>query len=282
MNQKYLDQLWQDMRLKNFTTSTMESYLAFVRRFLDFFGQDAMQISYSDIRSYIFYMKDVEKKKPATINCYTAAIRFFCEYTLGFIWNSRKVPKMKLDRKLPVILTREEVDTLINSFDNLKHKAIVATMYSSGMRVGEVCRLKYEDILKTRKQIYIRNAKNREDRYAILSERNLEILTEYWFCYDRPRDWLFPSPITGGPLTTAAVEAFMKDQIMKLGFSKHATPHTMRHSFAVHMLEDGNSHTCIQQLLGHRSPSSTDHYLQMTSKALMGLRSPFDSMGDQI
>ena len=176
---------------------------------------------------------------------------------------------MKRDRKLPVILTREQVNLLIDSMDNYKHKAITATMYSSGLRVSEVCHLRYEDIRRKQKMIHVPLSKNRQDRYTILSDRNLEILTEYWYRYNRPMGWLFPSTVRDEPLTNSTVEQFIKEHAHRLGLPEGVTPHTMRHCFACHALEDGVSHTFIQQLLGHRSPNSTDVYLQMTSKALM-------------
>lgn len=279
MNEQYLLKVKQDMILKNFTTSTCEDYYRFIKRFLDFTEKEAYSITYADIRKFIFYMKDVENKKPSTINCYTAAIRFFFEYTLGYVWDSKKIPKMKRDRQLPVILTREQVQLLIDSTSNYKHKAMLAVTYSSGLRVSETCRLRCEDILRSRNMIHISTSKNREDRYSILSDRCLKILTEYWYRYNRPEGWLFPSPMRDTPLTTGAVELFMKKQVQGLGFSGAVTPHSLRHSFACHLLEDGISQTIIQQLLGHRSPNSTNQYLQMTSKALMGIQSPFDRMG---
>ena len=277
MNEKYLFKLQQDMKLKNFTQNTCDDYFRFVKRFLEFTDKDAMSITYADIRKFIFHMKDVENKKPSTINVYTAAIRFFFEYTLGYMWDSKKIPKMKRDRKLPVILTREQVSLLIDSMGNYKHKAITATMYSSGLRVSEVCHLRYEDIRRKQKMIHVPLSKNRQDRYTILSDRNLDILTEYWYRYNRPMGWLFPSTVRDAPLTNSAVELFIKKHVHQLNLPNEVTPHTMRHCFACHMLEEGVSHTFIQQLLGHRSPNSTDVYLQMTSKALMGLQSPFDT-----
>lgn len=281
MNEKYLRKLQQDMLLKNFTLGTREDYYRYVTRFLDFTRKEAMTITYADIRRFIFHLKDDENKKASTINVYTAAIRFFFEYTLGYVWDSKKIPKMKRDRQLPVILSREQVNLLIDSIDNYKHKAIVATMYSSGVRVSEVCHLRYEDIRRTQEMIYVSKTKNRWDRYTILSGKNLEILTEYWYRFNRPRGWLFPGMVGDQPLTTATVEQFVKKHARRLGLPDGVTPHTMRHCFACHLLEDGVSHTLIQQLLGHRSPGSTDVYLQMTSKALMGIRSPFDTFEDQ-
>jgi len=282
MNENYLLKIKEDMTLKNFTISTCEDYYRFVKRFLNFTGKEAMSITYADIRKFIFHMKDVENKKPSTINCYTAAIRFFFEYTLGYVWDSKKIPKMKRDRQLPEVLTREQVQLLIDSTENYKHKAILAVIYSSGLRISEACRLRYEDILRSRKMIHISISKNREDRYSILSDRCLEILTEYWYRYNRPEEWIFPSPMRDAPLTTTAVETFMKEQVRHLGFPETVTPHTLRHSFACHLLEDGVSQTMIQQLLGHRSPNSTNVYLQMTSKALMGIHSPFDQMRTEV
>ena len=281
MNEKYLFKFQQDMALKNFTDSTRIDYYRFVCRFLEFTGKEAMSITYADIRNFIFHLKDVENKKASTINCYTAAIRFFFEYALGYVWDSKKIPKMKRDRELPAVLTREQVQLLIDSVDNYKHKAMLTVMYSAGLRVSEVCHLRYGHILRSQKMIYVSKSKNRQDRYSILSDRCLEVLTEYWYRYNRPRGWLFPSPMRDAPVTTAAAQLVMKDVCAKLGFSGNITPHTLRHSFAVHLLEEGVSQTFIQQLLGHRCPSSTNHYLQMTSKALMGIRSPFDTMMEE-
>ena len=113
----------------------------------------------------------------------------------------------------------------MNSMDNYKHKAITSTMYSSGLRVSEVCRLRYEDVRRSQRMIHVPLSKNRQDRYTILSDRNLEILTEYWYRYNRPRGWLFPSTVRDEPLTTAAVETFIKDHARALGLPEGVTPH---------------------------------------------------------
>ena len=155
MNEVYLQRLKEDLRLKNYAKNTCEDYYRFVVRFLNFTRKDAMSVTYADIRKFVFHMMDNESKKASTINAYTAAIRFFFEYTLGYVWDPKKLPKMKRDRYLPVVLTREQVGMLIDSMDNYKHKAITATMYSSGLRVSEVCRLRYEDISRSKKMIHV-------------------------------------------------------------------------------------------------------------------------------
>lgn len=263
MNEKYLLKLLQDMQLKNFTSNTCEDYYRFVKRFLDFTNKEAMSITYADIRKFIFHMKDNENKKASTINVYTAAIRFFFEYTLGYVWDSKKIPKMKRDRKLPVILTREQVNMLIDSMDNYKHKAITATMYSSGLWVSEVCHLRYEDILRKQRMIHVPLSKNRQDRYTILSDRNLEILTEYWYRFNRPMGWLFPSTVRNEPLTNSAVELFIRNHAQKLGLPEGVTPHTMRHSLATTMLANNTPVPIITGVLGHSSSRTTQKYLSI-------------------
>lgn len=148
---------------------------------------------------------------------------------------------MLIEHKLPVVLSVDEIDRLLNATDDLKYKTMFATIYSSGMRVSEVIHLHYGDISRTNMQIHIRDAKNRMDRYTILSKRNLALLTEYWFACGKPRDILFPNKFTGEYLTVSSVEQ-----------------------------------RNIQALLGHRDPKSAEVYLHVSNKSLMGIRSPFD------
>ena len=175
-----------------------------------------------------------------------------------------------------MVLSAAEIDMLLNATKDLKYKAMFATMYSSGMRVSEVIHLHYDDISRTNMQIHIRDTKNRMDRYTILSERNLEILTEYWFCKGKPREILFPNKFTGQYLSIRAVEQAMRRAVTDAGLPSKATPHCLRHSFATHLMEQGVEQRNIQALLGHRDPKSTEVYLHVSNKSLMGIRSPFD------
>lgn len=144
------------------------------------------------------------------------------------------------------------------------------------MRVSEVLHLHYQDISRTNMQIHVRETKNRQDRYTILSERNLQMLTEYWFTCGKPKDILFPNKFTKGYLTVAAVEQVMRRAITGAEITIKASPHTLRHSFATHLMEQGVEQRNIQALLGHRDPKSTEVYLHVSNKSLMGVRSPFD------
>ena len=182
---------------------------------------------------------------------------------------------MIIEHKLPTVLSTDEIGRLLDATDDLKYKAMFATMYSSGMRVSEVVHLHYGDISRTHMQIHVRDTKNRMDRYTILSERNLALLTEYWFACGKPRDILFPNKFTGEYLTVSSVEQVIRRSAATAGLSG-VTPHCLRHSFATHLMEQGVEQRNIQALLGHRDPKSTEVYLHVSNKSLMGIQSPFD------
>lgn len=160
--------------------------------------------------------------------------------------------------------------------DYIKYRAMFATMYSSGMRVSEVIHLHYDDISRSNMQIHVRDTKNRMDRYTILSKRCLDILTQYWFEKGRPRGILFPNKFTGNYLTVSTLEQVMRRAVSDAELPKKATPHCLRHSFATHLIEQGVERQNIQALLGHRDPKSTEVYLHVSNKSLMGIQSPFD------
>ena len=160
--------------------------------------------------------------------------------------------------------------------EDLKYKAMFATMYSSGMRVSEVIHLHYDDISRTNMQIHVRDTKNRMDRYTILSKRNLDLLTEYWFRKGRPKGILFPNKFTGQYLTVGTLEQVMRRSAAEAELPKGVSPHSLRHSFASHLMEAGVEQRHIQALLGHRDPKSTEVYLHVSNKTIMGIRNPFD------
>ena len=158
---------------------------------------------------------------------------------------------------------------------------MIATMYSGGLRVSEVTHLHYDDISRTNKTIHIRDGKSRSDRYTLLADRTLEILTEYWFQCGRPRGILFPSSWTGDYLTKDSVIQFFRESAEKAGIQKHVSTHCLRHSFASHLFESGCDIKYIQALLEHHDPKSTEIYLHVSNKTLLGIKSPFDEMGGE-
>ena len=275
MYNNYLFKLEEAGKIRNLKQRTIDCYKNYVSYFLNYVKKNPEELTCQDVREFLLLKKE-EGLKATTLNLYNSAIRFFFRNVLHILWDDITVPRMITEHKLPVVLSAEEIDRLLDSTKDLKYKAMFATMYSSGMRVSEVIHLHYDDISRTNMQIHIRDTKNRMDRYTILSERNLEILTEYWLCKGKPREILFPNKFTGQYLSIRAVEQVMRRAVTDAGLSDKATPHCLRHSFATHLMEQGVDQRSIQTLLGHRDPKSTEVYLHVSNKSLMGIHSPFD------
>lgn len=278
MYEKYMLLLEEEAKIRNLKNRSILCYKNYVSYFLNYVGKDPQELSCQDVRDFLL-AKKAEGLRATTLNLYNSAIRFFYRNVLHILWDDVRVPRMRIDHKLPTVLSRQDIDRLLDSTDDLKYKAMFATMYSSGLRVSEVIHLHYEDISRTNMQIHVRESKSRMDRYTILSRRNLDILTEYWFQCGRPRDILFPNKFTGGYLTVSTLEQVMRRSVRSAGLPAGATPHSLRHSFATHLMEAGVDSRTIQTLLGHRDPKSTEIYLHVSNKSIMGIRSPFDREG---
>ena len=278
MYEKYMLLLEEEAKIRNLKSRSILCYKNYVSYFLNYVGKDPQELSCQDVRDFLLAKKE-EGLKATTLNLYNPAIRFFYRNVLHILWDDVRVPRMRIDHKLPTVLSRQDIDVLLDSTDDLKYKAMFATMYSSGLRVSEVIHLHYEDISRTNMQIHVRESKSRRDRYTILSRRNLDILTEYWFQCGRPRDILFPNKFTGGYLTVSTLEQVMRRSVRSAELPAGATPHSLRHSFATHLMEAGVDSRTVQTLLGHRDPKSTEIYLHVSNKSIMGVRSPFDREG---
>ena len=275
MYEKYLLQLEEAGKIRNLKERSIDCYKNYVSYFLNYMEKVPEELTCQDVRDFLLAKKD-DGLKATTLNLYNSAIRFFYRNVLHILWDDITVPRMMIDHKLPVVLSVDEIDKLLDATDDLKYKAMFATMYSSGMRVSEVIHLHYDDVSRTNMQIHVRDTKNRMDRYTILSKRNLDLLTEYWFKKGRPKGILFPNKFTGQYLTVSTLEQVMRHSVSTAGLPKEATPHSLRHSFASHLLEAGVEQRNIQALLGQRDPKSTEVYLHVSNKSLMGIRSPFD------
>jgi len=200
--------------------------------------------------------------------------------TLNVNLNTRQIPRHRKPRKLPDILTQEEIQALFNACDNLRDKCILMTLYGAGLRLSEVASLKVSDIHSDKMQLFIRNAKGSKDRYALLSQANLEILRAYWKAY-RPKEWLFYSRNhTGIHMTPKAVQNLFHKYVKKAKITKNVTVHTMRHSFATHLLESGTSIYHIKQLLGHSNINTTCVYLHLVKIESLNVTSPLDQMAE--
>ena len=272
-----LNKLDEETALHNLTPRTCLEYRATVNRFLKVIQKAPSLLTDDDARAYLL-AKQQSGIKAQTYNHYHGGIHFFYRYVLRVPWDPDKVPRMKRDIFLPTVLTRAEVFELLNAETDLKYKSMYTLMYSSGLRLSEVIHLHYEDISRKTMLIHVRKSKSRQDRYVILSKAALATLTEYWQKCGKPTGILFPSRWTGDYLSPSSVEQKLRDCVKKTSITKRVTPHSLRHTFATHLMEDGVEIRFIQALLGHRDPRSTEIYLHISKKSLIGVKSPLDTM----
>jgi integrase/recombinase XerD len=272
--------------LKGTPDSSRESYWRRMRAFLNYMEKikrPIEEITHEDIQQYILFLKSEKDLSAGTINNYISAIKFFYTYVLEREWNPLKVPRMKRTQKFPVVPSREEILTLLNSTTNLKHKALLLLIYGSGLRVSEVAKLKIKDICSKTMRIRVENAKHNTNRYTILSKTALEVLRQYFKMYFtknyKPDDWLFPGQKPGEHISVKTIKNTLIRLRNKLQLDPDISAHTLRHCFSTHSLEDGVDPVFIQQMLGHKNLKTTLTYLHMTSKSLMGIKSPLDPDG---
>jgi site-specific recombinase XerD len=205
-----------------------------------------------------------------------ASVKFLYEEVLQEDIDFDFYIKMKKPSRIPVVLSVEEVQRLLNSFTNIKHKAIFTLCYSAGLRVGEILNLKVKHIDSDRMQIRIQQAKGKKDRYSLLSKKVLVLLREYVKEYEPP-DYLFEGQ-GGGQYSASSIQALMRRQKKKCGITKKATSHTLRHSFATHLLDNGTDTRFIQELLGHKHISTTQIYTHVSSRSLKDVKSPIENL----
>lgn len=264
--------------------STRESYRRRIKAFIQYINEQQKEINDitdTDIQQYILFLKKEKDLSPGTINNYISGIKFFCTNVLDKEWNKRKIPRMKKRQRMPYIPPKEDILAIIDSTTNLKHRAILVLLYGSGLRVSEVASLKISDICSRTMRIRIDNAKHDTNRYTILSEMALKVLREYFRRYFyskpyKPEDWLFPGQKEGTHITVKSIKNTVIKLRDKLLFDKGISARTLRHCFATHSLEMGVEPVIIQQMLGHKRLQTTMTYLHMTSKSLMGIKSPLD------
>lgn len=278
--QPYITTFNEFLIIRDLTKNTQRSYNSLLRCYLNWvdnnLGIIPEDVSFEQIRSYIIYLKNIKKLSNRSINAHLAQVRFFRLYVLKQSWDKYEVPSMKFNTILPDILSQEEVRSFIASYQNLKHKACAALLYSSGLRVSELCHLRYEDVDRKNLRLYIRSSKSRSDRYTILSLKALDILTDYWLAYSRPKGWLFPGQKPDSPIVSYTVSRFLADHVKFLGWDRKVNAHLLRHCFGTHLYEQGTDLLVIQKLLGHKSINSTTIYVHLAKQNLSTFKSPFD------
>lgn len=278
-NEQLLTRLAQDLTLRGLSPGTQEDYVMHTRLFLNWAKRPAEAMNEEDIRAYLNYLITEKKLCVSTVNTYNAALRFFFAVTLNRNLNYRQIPRMRQTRRLPEILTQHEVSRVFECASNLRNKAILMTIYGAGLRVSEVCNIQVRDIDSEAMRIFIRYGKNGKDRYTILSQRNLDILREYWKAYrpKHPDGWLFLNKDGSGKVNFRTVQDAFNSAVKRAGINKDVSTHTLRHCFATHLLEAGTDVCRIKQLLGHTHIQSTTFYLHLLNFDSK-LKSPLDTM----
>lgn len=273
--QDFLQAMTTTMELRGFAQSTQRTYLAHIQRFSRFCGKNPDAVGYDEVRSFLHHAIKDRKLSSAYVNSAYGAIKFYYQSVLCREWNMLHIPRVKKKSVLPTILTPQEVRDIIEVTSNLKHKAILSTIYSAGLRVSEAVHLQVSDIHSDRMRILVRQAKGNKDRYSILSKTTLLLLRQYWKVY-RPHPWLFPGIPDSKPMATRTIQSVFQQSVSAAGISKKVSVHTLRHCFATHLLNQGASILQIKELLGHADIQTTSIYLHLTHAQVLGLKSPLD------
>lgn len=285
-----LTRMADELRLRGYSPKTRKVYVGHVRRFLEATDpasktreSDARHVARDacatpeDARTFLLELLRTRGSSHSYVNQAVSALKFFFVRVLEMDPPDVRLSRPKVDRTLPVILSRDEVARLLGVLRNRKHRAILMMVYSAGLRVGEVVRLKVRDIDPERMLVHVRKAKGRKDRYVMLSAIALEALREYWRAY-RPKDWLFPGARSGRHLTERSVQKVFHKAKGQAGIRKDVSVHSLRHAFATHLLEAGTDIRFIQKLLGHKSTKTTELYTRVTKQSLGAIRSPLDGI----
>lgn len=271
----------QEMVLKlrelRYSENTVKTYKGLFEEFINYYHKyDINKIEEPQIISFLRYLVMERKVSTSYQNQSINAIKFYYEKVLGGQRKFYFIDRPKKEQALPTVLNEDEVIRLFNAIDNIKHKCMLMLAYSAGLRLGEILRLRLEDIDRERMQIRVEQSKGKKDRYTKLSNRFLVIYDQYVEKY-KPVDFVFEGA-TGAEYSASSLQTIMKAATIKAGIKKHATMHTLRHTFATHCLENGVDLRYIQSMLGHESSKTTEIYTHITTKGFDQIKSPLDSL----
>ena len=270
-----------DLQLSGATPRTQKTYLREAGNLAKYFNRSPAELGEDQLKEYMLYLMKQRHLSEGTFRFYVAALKFLYRTTLKREWAVENIRYPRAKRKLPVVLDLSEVESLFAVTPNLKHKVILMITYSSGLRASETARLKITDIDSKRMMVRIGQGKGGKDRYSILSQTTLEHLRQYWRKY-HPTEWLFNGARKNAPLSTNSIQQLFYKAKKRAGITKPASVHTLRHSFATHLIEAGTSLHHVQLLLGHRSPTTTTVYLHVSRLNLAQVISPLDKTVKQI
>jgi integrase/recombinase XerD len=268
----------EDMQIRNLTLNTQRVYVEQVGRFARHFRKSPEHLGPAEIRSYLLYLANDKRLAASSIIVTVSALRFFYTVTLRRPWVVEDdIPAGKQAKKLPVVMSQDEVARFLAAVDNLKHRVILTVCYATGLRISEAVRLKPDAIDSRRMVIRVEQGKGRKDRYVMLPPRLLELLRDYWQ-RTHPGVWLFPGDRPDRPICPLTINHTCREVRLRCGIGKPVAPHSLRHAFAVHLLEAGTDLRTIQLLLGHRNLSTTAQYLLIATSKVCATTSPLESL----
>ena len=276
------DRMKADLELRDYADSTQGHYLLHARRFAAHYMKSPADLGEDEIRRYVLHLLRVQEVSPAVHKMAVASLKFLYSVTLQRPEVAVTIPWPQVPRPLPQILSGSEVEMLLGAIRHVKYRAVVTTLYGTGLRISEACRLQPGDVDSRRMLIHVRHGKRRRDRYVMLPQRLLDGLRAYWRAVRPTGPWLFPGQRAGKPISRDSVGRALKKAVSEAGLSdKRITPHTLRHAFATHLLEIGTDVRVIQALLGHSSSRTTERYTRVSRRHVGGVRSPLDVLGTE-
>lgn len=273
----FIDQLTLELTIRNYSPDTLRHYTYHLHKFFKFIDFSEVALTEDQVRAYLFDIRANSSLSLSYLNMAYSAIKFLFIYILKFDWSIKAIPRPKTERTLPQVLSIDEIVLLLRLTKNLKHRAMLSTTYSAGLRVSELIYLKKTDIHSFNMQIFVQQGKGRKDRYTLLAENNLELLRAYHLKYKPASDFLFSNDLTGLPLTARTAQSIFKAALNRANIHRDLSIHSLRHSFATHLILQGVDIYYIQQLLGHSSIETTSIYLQVLNRNITGIKSPLDA-----
>jgi site-specific recombinase XerD len=265
------------MQRRGLAPTTQRSYIHYTSEFAKFFNTSPEQLDLEAIRQYEIHLINEKKMSPQSVNTFVSSVQFLYTVTLEMPWGTQCFPRMRVASKLPVVLDPEEVAEFFDYVPSLKYRAALMLCYGAGLRISEAVAVKVDDIDSKRMLIRVQQGKGAKDRYAMLSPRLLAVLRRYWRAA-RPPVWLFPSWRPNRHLCAGSLSQACRDASDHCGLTKRVTAHTLRHSFATHLLESGTDTRVIQVLLGHSRIDTTARYTKVSTHVIAGTSSPLDAL----
>jgi site-specific recombinase XerD len=271
----------EDMLLRGLAPTTQRSYIHYVADFAKYYNLSPEKLDLEAVRQYQLYLLNERKMSPQSVNAFTAAVQFVYLVTLEMPWGKHCFSRVRVGATLPIVLSPEEVAQFFDHVPSVKYRAVLMLCYGAGLRIGEALAVKVSDIDSKRMVIRIAEGKGRKDRYVMLSPRLRLVLRSYYRAVkpEGTEDWMFPSWRPDRHLSASSISQACRDASKQCGLTKRITAHTLRHSFATHLLENGTDTRVIQVLLGHTRIDTTARYTMVSNHVIAATLSPLDALG---